>query len=70
MFFSMSGKENITGSVSTARKGLSTVKILAYANMPQSILCFLFEALVIFVIVNRFELYLLLSSYLQMFDVI
>ena len=46
----LSGKDHITRVVSKARKGLTAVKTMAYANISQKTLVILFQALVLSVI--------------------
>ena len=47
---SLSGKDHITRVVAKARKGLTAVKMLTYAKMPQRVLVILFQTLVISVV--------------------
>ena len=67
---SLSGKDHITRIVSSARKGLSAVKMMAFAGMPQRILFTLFQALVLSVIDYGLGLLTLSSSQLHRLNVI
>ena len=46
----LSGKDHISRIITKARKGLTAVKIMAYASMPQRTLVILYQALVLSVI--------------------
>ena len=66
----LSGKDHITRVVSKARKGLTAVKTMAYANMPQRTLVILFQALVLTVIEYGLALVNLSDTQLKRLEVI
>lgn len=67
---SLSGKDQITRIVQRARRGLTAVKTMAGARMPQKTLVILYQALVVSVIEYGLGLLTLSASQLKRLDVI
>ena len=67
---SLSGKDHITRIVQRSRKGLTALKTMAGAKMPQKILVILYQALVVSVMEYGLGLLTLSKSQLQRLDVI
>ena len=67
---SLSGKDHITRVVAKARKGLTAVKMLSYAKMPQRVLVILFQTLVISVVEYGLGLLTLSDTQLNRLEII
>ena len=66
----LSGKDHISRIITKARKGLTAVKIMAYASMPQRTLVILYQALVLSVIEYGLALVNLSETQLNRLEVI